>query len=290
MLYLLEIFKKIFYIQPKQIKCVFPTYALRLQDRKIRSHLLGKAAQTYWWKIYFILNILQYWMIKREKNRGIEFCIMSVKHTGNKIHNGSKPTLQLRLNKCPLCLLARVGPHGWELARWCQTPVNKYIQVTGQRRPAPTERAGGWCSRYVWKIDSCTVKEHRSLHGPSREFSQSHENKGLAVAQCGGLPRDSSTVVGMETVADTSQENTATSKSSGWRQGMRLLGFLFTSLCSLVTLNWLPSGRGTNASLNYFLQQPHWQESAGKLKSLMRRGSTCVRAKCKLLSPSLSLH
>lgn len=113
---------------------------------------------TCWWKIYFILNILQYWMIKREKNRGIEFCIMSVQHTGNKINKESKPKLQFHLNKCLPCLPGRLGPHGWELVWWCWTPVNKYIQVSGQRRTAPTMCAGG-CSRYVWKIDSCTINE-----------------------------------------------------------------------------------------------------------------------------------
>lgn len=51
-------------------------------------------------------------MIKREKNRGIEFCIMSLQHTGNKINKESKPKLQVDLNKCLPCLPGRLGPHG----------------------------------------------------------------------------------------------------------------------------------------------------------------------------------
>lgn len=148
-----------FNIKPKHIKCIFPTNASYLQDRKKKIHSCWKCQHsTCWWKIYFILNILQYWMIKREKNRGIEFCIMSVQHTGNKINKERKPKLQFHLNKCLPCLPGMLGPHGWELVWWCWTPVNKYIQVSGQRRTAPTVCAGG-CSRYVWKIDSCTINE-----------------------------------------------------------------------------------------------------------------------------------
>lgn len=83
-----------FNIKQKHIKCIFPTNVSYLQDRKKKIHSCWKCQHsTCWWKIYFILNILQYWMIKREKNGGIEFCIMSVQHTGNKINKESKPKL-----------------------------------------------------------------------------------------------------------------------------------------------------------------------------------------------------
>lgn len=72
---------------------------------------------------------------------------------------------------------------------------SKQIHSSHRSEAAGSDRvAGGWCSRYVWRIDSCTVKEHRSLHVPSRVLTESecsvhrHRSKGLAAARCCGAP------------------------------------------------------------------------------------------------------
>lgn len=138
-----------------------------------------------WWKFYFILNILQYWMIKREKNMGIDFCIISLYRTQAKLKNKKTES------NCSISIWTRssggfskvpasecwcvwqdgttwwrtgrlVGSstriHSKSLARQRQTAHLRGRVVALLGSVGPTACASRY-SRYVWKVDGCTITE-----------------------------------------------------------------------------------------------------------------------------------
>ena len=178
--------------------------------------------QMCWWKFYFILNILQYWMIKRGKKYGDWFLHhQSVQHTG-KIKKFKKKTKTEQLqyfdlnsytwvwfffSKVPAsecwCVWqdgttwwrtgrlvgTRTRIHSKSLARQRQTAHLRGRVVALLGSVGPTACAGGY-SRYVWKVDGCTITEITAacmVPSWARESSRVqhpwHRDKGLTAAQ-----------------------------------------------------------------------------------------------------------
>lgn len=233
----------------------------------------------------------------KEKNMGIKFCIMSLQHTGNKIHNECKQSLQLHFEKMPLCFLGGLGPRGWELVRWC-CPVNIYIQVNSQRRLPLTvsvqaDDAADMFERLTVQSRSTTacVVQAESPHRVLVQRPQTLEPRSRCCTVLWAL----TWFFHVSGYGDSGKHFTGEhgyEQSSGRRQVMRLLGLFFTTLGSNIMLNWFTCARGANSSDNYFCSNHmsirHLLTTRRNCKHVMsvtHKGSTC-----KSLSPSLSFN
>lgn len=124
-----------------------------------------------WWKFYFILNILQCWIIKRRKNMGFDFCIISLYSIQPKIE--IKKTQQLLLFIFELVHVVgflrfpehsadesgRTGPRDWDWMVGVLQYTNTFKSLVRQRWT--THLCGCLAESSCWRmsVQSCAQVE-----------------------------------------------------------------------------------------------------------------------------------